>query len=60
MSLYLGSIKQKLRLDNMSLNIKIITSAPPAPPIDVIRLKSVDGYILKDLNGLYLIPKESE
>lgn len=29
-------------------------------PTDIISLQSSDNYILTDLNGVYLLPKESD
>lgn len=57
MPLYLGSNKVKVNMGNNLYKINlystnIITNG--------IRLLSLEGYILKDLNGLYLTSKESE
>ena len=57
MALYLGSEKVKLIFDNTKyqLNLyseKLITNG--------IILLSSDGYMLKDLDGLYLTAKEDE
>lgn len=56
MGLYLGSNKKfKVRLGE---NKKHFYIGAPMSFSDNIRLLSNDGYILKDLNGLYLIPKQ--
>jgi len=55
MAIYLGSSKKKLCIGSKKLNTPY-----SAPVVNGILLKSSDGYILKDKNNLYLIPKESE
>ena len=58
MALYLGS-SEKLKI--ISNNVKrILNISTAVDQSNNIRLLSSEGYILKDLNGLYLIPKESE
>lgn len=52
MALYVGSQKKKI-----FLNGKIYTIAKVS---DKIRLLSSDKYILKDSQGVYLIPKEDK
>jgi hypothetical protein len=56
MALYLGSNKKfKVRIGE---NKKHFYIGSPMSSSNNIRLLSNDGYILKDLNGLYLIPKQ--
>lgn len=56
MGLYLGNnTKLKINLNGVKYCLNI---GSPLPSMDYIRLLSNDGYILKDLNGLYLIPKQ--
>lgn len=58
MALYLGSSeKLKIALSGTTFRFHL--------PIEIliteaIKLMSFDNYILKDVNGLYLIPKEDE
>ena len=58
MGLYLGNEKMKLRLNDLLMRLNIHPSSDPIT--EVIRLLSSDNYILKDLNDIYLIPKEVE
>ena len=56
MALYLGnSEKLKINLGNMKYIMNIISSLPTT---EEIILSSSDDYILKDINGFYLSPKE--
>ena len=55
MAIYLGGEKVKIILGN---NIYIMNILSTSPTIEEIRLLSSEGYILKDLNGLYLIAEE--
>lgn len=57
MALHLGSEKVKLNLNGVLYNLNLYSSTPI---VEIIRLLSSEGYILKDSNGLYLVPKESE
>lgn len=57
MALHLGSEKVKLNLNGALYNLNLYSSTPI---VETIRLLSSEGYILKDSNGLYLVPKESE
>lgn len=57
MSLYLGNDKVKINLDGVRYCLNLISAKPS---MDNVGLLSLDNYILKDLNGLLLIPKESE
>jgi hypothetical protein len=57
MNLYLNGKKQKLYLNGVLCRINL---APAKTITNIVRLLSSDGYILKDSNGLYLTPKESE
>ena len=57
MALYLGSSeKQKIILNGATYLLNMFTQTID----DGIRLLSSDDYILRDSNGLYLKPKESE
>lgn len=55
MSVYLGTNKVKIILDGKIYKINIDSSIS-----DKIRLLSSDKYILKDSNGIYLVPKEGD
>jgi hypothetical protein len=59
MALYFGASKQvKLNIAGSTGKLHITLS----PPIvtESIKLLSSDNYILKDINGLFLIPKEAK
>ena len=57
MPLYAGNQKLKITFENKTCLLNI----PPIKDIVTeIKLLSFDNYILQDVNGLYLIPKESE
>lgn len=61
MGLYLGS-SAKLKINSskngiLRLNIPVI---PSSPIVNGVMLKSLDNYILKDLNGIYLTVKEDK
>ena len=59
MALYLGSSeKLKVGLDGTIRCINLVIATKPSSDKD--RLLSLDNYILMDMNGLYLISKESE
>ena len=56
MALYLGSSKHlQIRLGGDPYNVNFFSTI-----IDIVsgKLLSSEGYILKDSNGLYLVPKE--
>jgi hypothetical protein len=57
MPLYLGNKKVKI---NFSGNIYKLNLYYSKKIEEIIRLLSSDRYILKDSNGLYLIPKDGE
>ena len=57
MALYFGSKKQKIIIDGDYCCLELFSTTDV---INIVRLLSSDGYILKDVNGVYLIPKESE
>lgn len=57
MALYLGNDKVKINLDGVRYCLNLISAKPN---VDNVGLLSLDNYVLKDLNGLLLIPKESE
>ena len=57
MALYLNGNKLKINLDGTTYNLK---SFNVISNLDEVVLLSSDGCILKDCNGLYLLPKESE
>lgn len=52
MSLYLGGNKVKLALNGMFWKIK--------PIVKIIRLLSLDDFILQDSEGYFLVPKVGE
>ena len=56
MGLYIGSSeKLKVTLSGAKCGIHIIDKVN-----EIAKLFSADNYILKDSQGLYLVPKESE
>lgn len=56
MGLYLGSSeKLKINLGNVIYSMNIFSALPT---IEDVILSSSDDCLLKDFNGLYLIPKE--
>lgn len=55
MAIYVGGIKYKLILDRDICGLNICTSTPIT---NGVRLLSLDDYILKDINGLYLTTTE--
>lgn len=57
MALYLGSNEQRVNLDGIVYCANLFSVLPT---IEDIVLLSSDDHILKDLNGLYLMPKEDE
>lgn len=58
MQLHLGKEKVRLILDGNFF--KVCLPFVISTPTNNNYLKSVDNYILTDLNGVYLIPKEGE
>ena len=54
MALYLGCDKVKINLDGIVRHLNLYTVVSTI--VDNVLLSS-DNYILKDTNGLYLIPK---
>jgi hypothetical protein len=60
MALYIGSSekKQKVFLNEVKYKFNIYTKGSVVD--NIIRLLSSDNYILKDINELYLIAKESD
>ena len=58
MGLYLGSNeKLKIHFNNKKYGILLFSEIPI---VNGVLLKSADGFILKDANGLYLTAKGSE
>ena len=57
MALYLGSDKVKINLDNVLYCLNLYSTTPIT---NGVRLLSLDNYLLKDSNGLYLTAKESD
>ena len=57
MALYLGSSKVKINLGGESYQLNLI---PEKLILNGIALVSLDNYMLKDSNGLYLTVKESD
>ena len=59
MAVYLGSEKVAVNFDGIACRINL-PSTSSTPTTDRVKLLSFDGYVLKDSNGLYLMPKEVE
>jgi hypothetical protein len=57
MALYLGSNKLKANMNGIAYCLNLFSSIAVN---NGIRLLSSEGYVLKDANGIYLIPKESD
>lgn len=58
MAIYIGdNTKLNLRLGADSFNFII---GADSNFVQLVKMLSSDNYVLKDLNGLYLIPKEAE
>lgn len=57
MGLYLGDSRVKLNFNNTLYNLNLYSSTLI---LNGAILKSIDDYILKDFNGLYLTAKEDE
>lgn len=53
MALHLGNNLMRININGVSYNFKFIFGEP-------VTLKSSDGYILKDSNGVYLKAKWGE
>lgn len=61
MGIYLGrSGKLKINSSNGGILRLNIPTTSSSPIVNSNILKSLDNYILKDLNGLYLIVKEDK
>lgn len=58
MGLYIGNIKQKIKLSSTTLRLNLYSSS--APIVNGVILKSSDDKILKDLNGVYLTATEGK
>lgn len=54
MALYLGRDRVKINLNGIAYRVNFFSSTIVEPSN---RLKSSDGFVLKDSNGIYLIPK---
>jgi hypothetical protein len=57
MALYLGNNKVKININNTTCSLQLFSKTPIT---NGIKLLSLDKYILKDSNGLYLTVKEGE
>lgn len=57
MALYLGRYKKKLYMGSVPYCLNLFSEIPIT---NGVRLLSSEGYILKDLNGLYLTAKEDK
>lgn len=57
MALYLGNDKVKINLNGVVYNLNF---ASAMPIFNGVLLLSSEGYILKDINELYLTAKEDE
>lgn len=58
MALYLGRDKIKINIDGVIYKLNLYKEISPEE--HDMQLLSFDGYILKDKNDIYLIPKEGE
>lgn len=56
MALYIGNNKIKVNINGIIYKLNLSFQVPI---INTTRLWSSDNYILMDLNGMYLIPKNS-
>lgn len=54
MALFLGSNQVNIKLDGVVYCLNLYSTAPV---VNRISLLSSDGYVLKDFNGLYLLPR---
>ena len=57
MALYLGSDKVKINYNGCVYNLNLSSTTPT---LNNVLLLSSDGYVLTDINELYLIPKEDK
>lgn len=57
MAMYLGSEKRQIVLNGVTYNLNVFSEAVI---VNSAILLSLDGCILKDSRGLYLIPKEDK
>lgn len=57
MALYSGKDRLKIYLDGIAYHVRIV---PETFIIYGVKLLSLDDYILRDVNGLYLTSEESE
>lgn len=57
MALYLGSDEVDINLGGILYRLNLFSEIPIT---NGVLLLSSDGYVLKDLNGIYLTAKESE
>lgn len=57
MAIYLGSKKKKLNINGVKHIVNIYSQELVN---NTVRLLSSDNHILKDSNGVYLVPKGSE
>lgn len=55
MALYLGKDRVKINLDGVVYKLNLLTDTSSATRCT---LSSSDNFILQDLNGVYLIPKD--
>lgn len=55
MALYLGGQKVKINLGGVAYRLNYLSSMSV---VNRVRLLSLDNHILKDSNGIYLVPKE--
>ena len=55
MALYLGKDKVKINLDGVVYKLNLLTDISSATRCALL---SSDNYVLADLNGVYLIPKD--
>ena len=55
MALYLGKDKVKINLDGVVYKLNLLTDTSSATRCALL---SSDNYVLKDINGVYLIPKD--
>lgn len=57
MALYLGNDKIKININGIVYNLNLLSETLI---LNGVRLLSSEGYILRDINGVYITAKEDE